>query len=139
MKRISSQIKLLAIFTIISSFFFSCKEDKVKTSGDVDAPIITVFQPDANDIFGVGDTFYLSAHIEDISQMQDFTVNLIYSADTVLLWPEIPGILGNLTSYDLDDWVINTVAVNENAIIRFEGSDKHSNVAVVDVAVQLEL
>ena len=129
------------IITILILFFAitlisSCKEDKAKTAGDVDGPVLTVYKPDAADIYATGDTIYLSAHVEDISQMQDFTVNLIYS-DTLLLWPEVPGILGNLTEYELNDWSINTLGVNENAIIRFEASDKHSNVTIVDVLVQL--
>lgn len=136
MKKNHTGIITILIFFFAITLISSCKEDKAKTAGDVDGPVLTVYKPDAADIYATGDTIYLSAHVEDISQMQDFTVNLIYS-DTLLLWPEVPGILGNLTEYELNDWSINTLGVNENAIIRFEASDKHSNVTVVDVPVQL--
>jgi hypothetical protein len=83
------------IITILILFFAitlisSCKEDKAKTAGDVDGPVLTVYKPDAADIYATGDTIYLSAHVEVISQMQDYTVNLFYS-DTLLLWPEVAG------------------------------------------------
>ncbi|MBK7038460.1 MAG: hypothetical protein IPH42_19555 [Bacteroidetes bacterium] len=136
MKKNHTEIITILILFFAITLISSCKEDKAKTAGDVDGPILTVYKPDAADIYATGDTIYLSAHVEDISQMQDFTVNLIYS-DTLLLWPEVPGILGNLTEYELNDWSINTLGVNENAIIRFEASDKHSNVTIVDVPVQL--
>ena len=57
------------IITILILFFAitlisSCKEDKAKTAGDVDGPVLTVYKPDAADIYATGDTIYLSAHVE---------------------------------------------------------------------------
>ncbi len=138
MKKNQLTIRTILMFVFFTTLISSCKDEKAKTAGDVEPPILTVFKPDASDIFAAGDTIYLSAHVEDISQMQDFTVTLIYS-DTLLLWPEVPGILGNLTEYDLNDWSINTLGVNESAIIRFEASDKHDNITIVDIPVQLEI
>ena len=133
-----THLTAIVLSLTISLLFTSCGDKKEKTADDFDGPEITIFEPDDNDIYGIGDTIFVSADVEDESELQDISVKLIYGTDTVLLWPDAPVILGNIKSYTIDDWEVNTLGVTVAAVVRYEAMDKHDNATIKDVDIQLE-
>ncbi len=127
----------LAMILATAITIVSCKKEK--TADDFDPPTISITEPVAGKQYNLTDTIFLLADFEDVSEIEDITVTLIYGANSVVIWPESPVIFGNVNTYHLDDEVIDqeTVGATTPAIMRFYGSDKHGNSATKDVAVEL--
>lgn len=132
--------KHTAVIGILSSAVFAVSCGKEKTADDNTAPVISVHAPLAGDQFAYLDTVQLSADITDESEIKDVTVSIITPADTIVFWPPAPVIFGNVTTYSLDDEIINGIAVGSptDVIMRFSASDKHDNESHVDVTIQLQ-
>ena len=118
------------------TLFAACK-DKEKTADDITPPDISVIKPNTDQNFALNDTIYFEADVEDESELSDLKVNLIIGTDTTLMCPTTPTGFGNISSYTINQWYINTVPVVTDAIVSFYAIDKHDNVAVVDVPVHL--
>lgn len=112
-------------------------DKKEKTADDKTPPVITVLAPTDGSAYALGDTLYFEADIEDESELSDIQVNMIIGTDTTLLWPTTPTGFGNVTSYSIDQWIINTLPAVADATISFYAIDKHDNEATTNVAVQL--
>ena len=128
---------VIGIFTI-AVIAASC--GKEKTADDNNSPVISVHSPGSGEQFSYLDTVHLSADITDESEIQDVTVSIITPADTIEFWPSAPVIFGNVSTYSLDDEIINGIAVGSptDVIMRFSASDKHDNESHVDVTIQLQ-
>jgi len=126
--------------TLISALLvISCnKADKDKTADDKTAPEITILGPAAGTEYLLGDTIYFKADIEDESELSELAVNLLVEGDTVLMWPDPPVLLGNITSYTIDAWWVNTYNIHEDASIEFVATDKRDNTGRATVAILLD-
>lgn len=130
---------LLPTGAILFSFaIISCQKEK--TADDHNDPVITVHSPLTGDQFDYQDTVHLSANITDESEIQDVTVSIITPTDTVEFWPPEVVIFGNVTSYELNDDIINGIAVGSptDVTMRFSATDKHNNSAFTDITIQLK-
>lgn len=134
MKKRTTPILYAAL--ILVTVIVSCNE-KDKTADDVTPPEITVIRPDTDQNFALNDTIYFEADVEDESELSDLQVNLIIGTDTTLIWPTTPTGFGNISSYSINNWHVNTVAAVTDAVVSFYAIDKHDNVQVVDVPVHL--
>lgn len=121
----------LAIFT-------SCN-DKEPTADDKTGPDITVITPADNTIYTPGDTIFYEADIEDDSELSELLVTLIVGTDTTVLWPDDLISLGNIKSYTINNWDIDTWNVNADATLQFKAVDKHDNSSTADVPIQLSM
>ncbi len=132
--------KFPTLIGILSIAALSASCGKEKTADDNTSPVIIVQDPFSGEQFNYQDTVHLSADISDESEIKDVTVSIITASDTIEFWPPAPVVFGNVTSYSLDDDIINgiAVAVPTDVIMRFSASDKHDNSAFVDVAIQLK-
>ena len=123
-----------------ATLFFGCdKGSDEKGTPDVTGPEILYYEPDPNEVFAVNDTIFLEADVTDESELQDFSVKLIKGTDTILDWPEEVVIFGNIKSYHLVDYTIDTYHINSPAIILYEASDKKDNVTKIEVPIELTM
>lgn len=137
---LTQTFKYTAVISVITIALITVSCGKEKAVDDNNGPVITVHLPGAGDQFDYQDTVQLSADISDESEIQDVTVSVITPADTIEFWPPAPVIFGNVTTYSLDDEIINGIAVGSptDVIMRFTASDKHDNESHVDVTIQLQ-
>lgn len=138
-KHTQMQTNTLSLFlgvTIACAGLSACN-DKEKTADDKTPPTIDVITPVAGQTYALNDTIYFEADIEDESELSDLQVNLIVGTDTTLIWPTAPTGFGNISSYTINNWHVNTVAAVTDATVSFYAIDKHDNEAVKDVQVQL--
>jgi len=114
--------------------------DKGSETGvpDKEGPVITIYEPDSNDVYMLGDTIFLLADVEDDSELKDFNVKLINGADSILIWPLEIVIFGNIKSYHLDQFTVNTYNITAAADIVFEAIDKKDNITTVTIPILLE-
>lgn len=117
--------------------FTACDKGSEKGTPDVTAPEISVYEPDPNDTYAVGDTIFLLADVTDDSELQDFTVKLVNGNDTVPIWPFVEVIFGNIKSYHLDAFILDTYNITTDAIMLYEASDKKDNMGKVEVPIHL--
>lgn len=129
----------LSALATIGLLLSACDKGSETEEKDTVGPEISVYEPDPNDTYAVGDTIYLLADFVDDSEIQEINVNLIIGTDTTLIWP-IPDVLfGNIKNYHLDAFVMDTYNVNADAIMRFEAIDKKENATVTEVPISLTL
>ncbi|MBK7444054.1 MAG: hypothetical protein IPL12_08875 [Bacteroidetes bacterium] len=109
-----------------------------KGTPDVTGPEIAYYEPDPNDVFNLNDTIFLLADVTDDSELQDFWVKLVKGPDTVLIWPSEVVIFGNIKSYHLDDYVIDTYNITSPATILYYAIDKKDNSTLIEVPIELQ-
>ncbi len=124
----------------LPAFLLMMACDKGSETGvpDKEGPVITIYEPDSNDVYMLGDTIFLLADVEDDSELQDFNVKLINGGDSILIWPLEVVIFGNIKTYHLDKYVVDTYNLSTDAEVLFEAIDKKDNSTSVAVPITLQ-